>query len=89
MTDPQLTLFADDSEISDAESAAIVADLLAQYTDVATTTGALRPEPCVCERPLVFAAELGEGRCGLCGREPRNRGSDSAPHDFEVDRWAR
>jgi hypothetical protein len=26
--------------------------------------------PCVCEKPMVFAAELGDGACGLCGREP-------------------
>jgi hypothetical protein len=55
VTDPQLTLFGNDSETSDA------------------TTGALRPRPCVCEHPLLFAAELGEGRCGLCGREPPGR----------------
>ena len=28
-------------------------------------------QPCVCERPMLFAAELGSGTCGLCGREPR------------------
>jgi hypothetical protein len=71
VTGPQLTLFADESEIADAERDAIAADFVAQYADVATATGALRPKPCVCEQPLVFAAELGEGRCGLCGREPR------------------
>jgi hypothetical protein len=28
------------------------------------------PRPCICARPLVFAAELGTGACGLCGRAP-------------------
>ena len=33
---------------------------------------AARPaQPCFCEGPMVFAAELGTGTCGLCGREPR------------------
>ena len=71
MTDPQLTLFADDLEMTDAEGDAVVADFLARHADVTTTAGALRPKPCVCEHPLLFAAEMGEGRCGLCGREPR------------------
>jgi hypothetical protein len=73
VTDLQLTLFGNDSEISDAERDAVAADFLAQHTDVAAATGARLPKPCVCEHPLLFAAELGEGRCGLCGREPPGR----------------
>jgi hypothetical protein len=57
------------AELTDAEHDALVADSVAQYSNVATEARLARP--CVCEHPLVFVAELGEGRCGLCGREPR------------------
>lgn len=71
MTDTHLALFGDDPEMTDAERDAIMVDFLAQHSDAATTTEALRRKPCICRNPLLFAAELGEGRCGLCGREPR------------------
>jgi hypothetical protein len=77
----QLTLF--DAEMTDAERDAIVADFLARQADVVVTDGAPRAHPCVCEHPLLFAGELGEGRCSLCGREPRERGSNDAALGFE------
>jgi hypothetical protein len=74
MTGLQLPLFEeDDAAMTDAEPAAILIDVLAKHSDAAAGTGPLQAQPCVCEQPLVFAAELGEGRCGLCGREPRDR----------------
>jgi hypothetical protein len=76
VTDKQLTLFGNDSEISeisDAEGDAVLADFLAQHPHVPVTTEASRAKPCVCEHPLVFAGALGGGRCGLCGRERRDR----------------
>jgi hypothetical protein len=54
--------------VPQAEAAAIVADFRARYS---TPPDATKPRPCICDHPLVFAAELGEGTCGLCGREPR------------------
>jgi hypothetical protein len=61
----------DDEAISDAECKAIAKDMARQQleaeSDLVRTTG--RPKPCVCDHPLVFATELGTGRCGLCGRE--------------------
>jgi hypothetical protein len=69
VTDPQLTLFEED--MTDLEREAIVAAFLAQQADVEVAPDALRPKPCICANPLLFVAELGEGRCGLCGREPR------------------
>lgn len=65
----QLTLF--DAEMTDAERDAIVAAFLARQAVVVMTDEAPRARPCVCEHPIVFAGELGDGRCGLCGREPR------------------
>ena len=35
-------------------------------------TKATKARPCVCERPMLFVAKLGERTCGLCGREPRS-----------------
>ena len=69
MTDLQLTLFEED--MTDLESEAVAADFVAQYADVAVAPDALQRKPCICQRPMLFVAELGEGRCGLCGREPR------------------
>lgn len=70
MTD-QLALF---EEMSGSERDAIVADFLARHTTTegpAKKAAVHRPRPCICQHPLVFAYELGEGRCELCGREPR------------------
>jgi hypothetical protein len=70
MTGAQLPLFEEDyAAMTDAERDALLTDFQAQHSDA--TSEALQAQPCVCEHPLVFAAELGEGRCSLCGREPR------------------
>ena len=55
-------------DLPTAERAAIVADFRGRYS---TPPDATKPRRCICDHPLVFAAELGEGTCGLCGREPR------------------
>jgi hypothetical protein len=68
----QLSLFGEvDAGTTDAERDAIVADFMSTRTDIEIAPDALRARPCICEHPLVFASELGEGHCGLCGREPR------------------
>jgi hypothetical protein len=71
VTDLQLTLFGDDAEMTAAERDAIVADFLARQSEVVMTDEAPRAQPCVCENPILFAGALGEGRCGVCGREPQ------------------
>jgi hypothetical protein len=60
-----------ESDMSDAEREAVLADFLARYSDQERTVAALRAKPCVCDHPLVVVEEFGAGRCGLCGREPR------------------
>jgi hypothetical protein len=68
----QLHLFEED--LSDAERDAVAADFLARYSDAPTRLA----RPCVCANPILFAGLLGEGRCSLCGREPRDRGRNDA-----------
>jgi hypothetical protein len=65
----QLSLFEED--MTDLEREGLVADFLAQQGREPLVPASLRPKPCICERPMLFVAELGEGRCGLCGREAR------------------
>jgi hypothetical protein len=60
----QLPLLEEAGELS-PEERALVEDM-----ERPRPTGP-RPEPCRCERPMIFPDEAGEPVCSRCGREPQ------------------
>jgi len=65
VSEQQLNLFEQEPELPVAKLEAIVRDMERERP-----TGP-RPEPCRCEKSLLFADEYGEVSCSRCGREPR------------------
>jgi len=57
--------------MTEAEVEAALAGALEQLDLAADGVPPAEPRRCMCDHPLVFRDEFGDGRCGLCGKGPR------------------